>query len=82
MRMAVDENNYQMYVESRHFLLLCSENVLIYFFSPRYIVVIVGCRTGKQMGASFCIISNCEMALHPCRHVLVKVRPFGISKIL
>lgn len=50
--LAVDENNDQMYVESRHFLLLCSENVLIR--PPPHIVVIVGCRTGKQMGASLC----------------------------
>lgn len=27
VRMAVDKNNYQMYVKSRHFLLLCLEKV-------------------------------------------------------
>lgn len=27
VRIAVDKNNYRMYVESRHFLLLCSEKV-------------------------------------------------------
>lgn len=74
MRIAVDENNYQMYVELRHFLLLCLKKKCLIYVSSSRNIVIVDCRTGKPMGASFCIISNCEIALHSCRRVLVKIR--------